>query len=430
MKIIPEDKLFNDVPHCATVHAQSHEAVVRLLANGKVDCGVEIGVQYGQNAEAILATHPTQALYGIDCYQTAVGTITPLNDPARDNEVYGFALGKLDRFGDRYTHIKKRSNEALVDVPGLIDFIYIDGDPSRKQLYDDISYWFPKVRTGGIMIGHGYGHSSYRHIAPLVDNYFGLTPQLDNEGVWWVKKDRLFKPERKISVVTPFYNTGYWARWVFEVAIADPRIEEIIIVDDESVPGETEMLKTVIQDVPKIRYVRNDQNQGELKSRVRGAELAKNNWLIFLDGDNSLTPEYLDAIYAIPDWRSDVIYHPSFGNKKHINYESLVGQYFNQSKMAEYINTSPYLISMFLNTGNYFMNKDSYLEAARECLEIPKHSYGDIVVNSRWLRAGMFIFVVEGMHYVHRTRKESAWKDHATEMEAQIKIELEALGCV
>jgi hypothetical protein len=416
MTVIPSDPLIDEVAHSELVHDGARESILKVLKGRGFEFGVEVGVQYGQGSEKWLDNNVVFRMYGVDPYKTEVGQISPLQN--RDTDTYGFAMGKLSRFGDRYVHIKKTSVEAIIDVPGMVDFVYLDAGKDKKSVIDDITYWYPKIKVGGVMFGHDYDHVSYPHMTGIVDEYFGHKPNVEEGGIWWVEKKDI-KKEPKVSVVTPFYNTGYLAHQILE-CIEDERIDEMIIVDDCSLEGEAEMLKMEIAKHPKVKYFRNEKNQGELKTRIRGTELAKNDWVIFLDGDNSLTESYLDEIYRIPQWRSDVIYCPDFGNIKHINYIPLAGNYINKESIKPLLNNSLYLMSMFLNTGNYFMHRQSYLETAIPLQGIPKHEYGDIIIAESWLDAGHYFFVVDGMRYVHRRRKNSVWREHAKEMQTHI----------
>lgn len=422
MKLIPEDKLFQDVDHSAEVHKSARDSVLKILRDNNFKVGVEIGIQYGQLSERLLDNGVVETLYGIDPYDTNIGTITPLNDKSRDNEVYGFVLGKLNRFKDRYTHIKKTSNEALFDVNEQIDCIYIDGGKSKQQIYDDISFWFPKIRKNGIICGHDYAHSSYPYISSIVDSYFGFAPQVKEGGIWWVKKEGQYKIDRKVSVVTPFYNASRYMVDFISSIIFDPRIKEVIIVDDFSRDEEYIKMRNFAKpmnattEYDKVQVYRNEENLGEFATRIQGAELATSDWVVFLDNDNYLTPKYLDAIYAIPNWREDVIYAPDFGNHEHINYRELDGLYISKENAKKFLN-KPYMFTMFLNTGNYFMNRKNYLEISKPISKIPKHAYGDIYFNGAWLDNNNLMFVVPEMEYVHTIRKDSAWKEHKDEMQ-------------
>lgn len=425
MKVVPKDLLIEEVEHCEKVHNSARQSVLNVIRFKNFKRGIEVGVQYGQGSEMWLDANVVEEMYGVDPYKTEIGEVSPIGKQV-DDLTYGFAMGKLSKFRNRYTHIKKTSMEALTDVPNTVDFVYLDAGKDKKSIMDDLAYWYPKIKVGGIMFGHDYNHVSYPHITTIIDNFFGKKPNVEDGGIWWVEKKDI-KTEPKISVVTPFYNTGFWARDVFNEIVNDPRIDEVIIVDDCSLEGETFMLKQVIKDNPKIKYFKNEENLGELKTRIRGAKEAKNDWVIFLDGDNSLTQSYLDEIYRIPEWKSNVIYCPDFGNIKGINYRALSGTYINKESIKEIIKNNSYMIPMFLNTGNYFMHRQSYLETAITVQDIPKYEYGDIVIAEAWFDSGNYMFVVEGMEYVHRRRKNSVWKEHAQEMSGQIERVMEKL---
>ena len=45
---------------------------------------------------------------------------------------------------------KKFDNESL-------DFVYIDGNHSNDSVKEDIACWMPKVKKGGVLLGHDYG---------------------------------------------------------------------------------------------------------------------------------------------------------------------------------------------------------------------------------------------------------------------------------
>ena len=419
--------LEEEIINCKRVHAPARNSLVKLLRDKDFKVGVEIGVQYGLNAERWLKNAVVQKLYGVDPYDSVLFPIAPLKVP--DDEIYQDMLKRMKVFKNRYIHIRKTSNEALLDIDGTVDCIYIDGETTDKATYDDISFWYPKLRKGGIMAGHNYNHPSFPHIKKIVDNYFGVVPYTSDGYVWWYKRESVIN-DKKVSVVTPFYNA---ARYMAQLmaSVDDPRINEVIIVDDFSTDEEYIRMRNIVSPRDevreKVKVFRNPENFGEFKTRIRGAEEAQNDWVIFLDNDNFLLPEYLDAIYSIPQWRDDVIYAPDYGNHVHINYRELDGNYINKKNTVRFMKNS-YMFTMFLNTGNYLMNRNKYLDIAKPISEIAKHSYGDIYFNGAWLESGNSIFVVPGMEYKHTIRKDSAWKEHIDEMQPVINEIMSKLG--
>src|SRR3990167_5941517 len=288
--------LKEEIINCRRVHATARDFLVKLLRDRNFKVGVEIGIQYGLNSRRWLKNAVVQKLYGIDPYDSGLFPIAPLKIP--DDDIYEDMLKRMRIFKDRYIHIRKTSNDALLDIDGAIDCIYIDGETTDKATYDDISFWYPKLRKGGIIAGHNYNHPSFPHIKKIVDNYFNVAPYTGNGYIWWYEKGSVVN-DKKISVVTPFYNASRYIPTLIESTINDPRIDEVIIVDDFSKDEEYVQMRHLANPMnqgknhEKIQIYRNEENLGEFKTRIRGAELAKNDWVIFLDNDNFLTPSYL-----------------------------------------------------------------------------------------------------------------------------------------
>ena len=72
---------------------------------------------------------------------------------SEDHDVFLANLAKAG-VGERVRHVRKFSHEALVDVPGEIDLLYIDGAHRLKPALDDIRRWSAKVRPGGDVLIH------------------------------------------------------------------------------------------------------------------------------------------------------------------------------------------------------------------------------------------------------------------------------------
>lgn len=66
--------------------------------------------------------------------------------------------------------IRKPSLEAVSQFEdNSLDFVYIDGDHELKGVLDDIWYWYPKVRSGGIISGHDFIQFRGQHNSHVVD---------------------------------------------------------------------------------------------------------------------------------------------------------------------------------------------------------------------------------------------------------------------
>lgn len=398
-------ELEEDIKHCEEVHGLTRDTAVKVLKDRGLGIGVEIGVQYGLNAEKWLENNVVERMYGIDPYHTSIYPISPLR--GLDEEIYESAMQRLSRFGKRYTHIRRTSDEAIYYIKGKVDLVYVDGAKSKINAYNDITYWYPKLNDGGILCGNDYDHVSHPWVHNVITSYF---PDIHAEegDFWWVEK----KPRptgKKLSVVTPFYNTGSYVYALLENVADDDRIDDMVIIDDCSSEDEYRLLKYATEKYPKIRVFRNEENLGEFRNRIKATKLAKNDWVIFLDGDNALTKDYIDKITDLPFWREDVIYCPDYGLNKKIDYRVFSGDYIGLENLFDYVDgENRYQFNMFLGTGNYFMNRRKYLEVAVPIKEVDKDSYGDYYFSLEWLKKHKMFFL-PGMNYVHRLRKESEW---------------------
>ena len=76
-----------------------------------------------------------------------------VDDAAEDHQVFLANLAQAG-VGDRVRHVRKFSGEALSDVPGEIDLLYIDGAHRFGPARDDIRRWGAKVRPGCDLLIH------------------------------------------------------------------------------------------------------------------------------------------------------------------------------------------------------------------------------------------------------------------------------------
>ena len=65
-----------------------------------------------------------------------------------------------------------------------IDLIFIDADHQYQSVQDDISFWFPKIKTGGFLTGHDYGHKNFPGVKQAVDEAFGTDISVRGDRVW------------------------------------------------------------------------------------------------------------------------------------------------------------------------------------------------------------------------------------------------------
>lgn len=113
----------------------------------------------------------------------------------------------------------------------------------------------------------------------------------------------------KFSVVIPTYNSGkYLLRAMQSVFDQSFRDYEIIVVDDAST-DDTEQLIAPFLD--KVSYIRKIYNSGSAIARNAGIDVAKGDFIAFLDADDSWHPDKLLVINTILEGANGIkiMYH-------------------------------------------------------------------------------------------------------------------------
>ena len=93
-----------------------------------------------------------------------------------------------------------------------------------------------------------------------------------------------------VSVVIPCYGQAHFLREAIESVIAQAHPTEIVVVDDGSPDNTAE----VAARYPQVRYVR-QENKGLAEARNSGFRVATGDYLMFLDADDRLTPNAVEA---------------------------------------------------------------------------------------------------------------------------------------
>lgn len=88
-----------------------------------------------------------------------------------------------------------------------------------------------------------------------------------------------------VSVVIPAYNSARYISDAIESALIQDVALELIVIDDCS-KDELGIYMLKYKDDPRVRYMRNPVNMGVAKSRNRGVEEAKGEYIAFLDADD------------------------------------------------------------------------------------------------------------------------------------------------
>lgn len=237
-----------------------------------------------------------------------------------------------------------------------------------------------------------------------------------------------------ISIAITSFNRSDLTIESFSKVFDHPFVSEIVIVDDCSTEDHWQDLRTLVHRHPvwdKIRLFRNKENLGMSRNKSEAVRRATYEWVILLDSDNVLYPEYLDAIqkeactkgtnYGLQE---EIIYCPVKAEPDY-DFSQWSAQFIGRKNAKDFLGVKEFRV--LLNTCNYVVNRKRYLEVY-EYDETIKES-DTIYFNHLWLCSGGSFYVVPEMRYHHRRHSGSGWLngDHtynlkkADELQEKIK---------
>lgn len=222
----------------------------------------------------------------------------------------------------------------------------------------------------------------------------------------------------KLSLCLTTYNRFELLKESFSQVIDDPRIDDIVILDDASTDGSYEKIVDYYKCSNRIRVIRQAQNRGMQQNKRDAIAYSKNDWAIIFDSDNVIGKDYLDALEKTV-LHKDTIYCPTFA-KPTFDYRIYGSLSYNKDNAKGYIKQDQF--NMALNTCNYLVPRDEYLSVYKYNKD---HIASDTIwFNYNWLKAGFGFYFVPQMSYYHRVHKGSGFLqgvDHNMKMQAEVR---------
>ena len=93
----------------------------------------------------------------------------------------------------------------------------------------------------------------------------------------------------QVSIVMPSYNRANILRRTLPTYLQE-EVGEVIVVDDASTDNTAEVMRELMKQYPRIRYLRNDVNSKQGFTKNRGIEVARYEYIYFGDDDSIILP--------------------------------------------------------------------------------------------------------------------------------------------
>lgn len=161
-----------------------------LVDHAQLYIGAEIGVARGVFSETLLESLPRLQLYAVDPWcempdAADVGHLSYQGWPFL--EMYQEFARRTAPYQKRVTVLRLQSVEAALKVPDQsLDFVYIDAQHTYPACKADITAWAPKVKPGGLVMGHDFDPMWPGVMAAVQECY--PEAQVDRSStVWWVR---------------------------------------------------------------------------------------------------------------------------------------------------------------------------------------------------------------------------------------------------
>jgi len=112
----------------------------------------------------------------------------------------------------------------------------------------------------------------------------------------------------KVSIIIPVYNTDQYLDRSLQSAINQTLKEiEIICIDDGSTDNTLDILKKYEKKDNRIKVIHFDENKGVAAARNKGMEIAKGEFIGFMDSDDYADKRFFENLYKHSDGY-DIVY--------------------------------------------------------------------------------------------------------------------------
>jgi glycosyltransferase involved in cell wall biosynthesis len=116
-----------------------------------------------------------------------------------------------------------------------------------------------------------------------------------------------------LSVVMPVFNEAASVAFIIKIVLAQPPVQQLVIIDDCSTDGTWEKLQPLAQNESRIKLIRHERNQGKGAALRTGFTHATSPIVIIQDADMEYDPtEYYRLLGPVLSGKADVVFGSRF----------------------------------------------------------------------------------------------------------------------
>ena len=206
-----------------------------------------------------------------------------------------------------------------------------------------------------------------------------------------------------ISIVTASYNYEQYISETIQSVLNQTYSDwEMIIVDDCSTDNSVEVIKSFND--KRIKLFVNEKNLGLKGTVKRGIEEAKGDWVVFLESDDMITPDYLEKKIQIAQQYPDVnlIFNDCefFGDEKRVFDFNAV---LKRTRKILYEQTYPFDMFYYFYHSNKIFTFSSVMTKREDLLKINYEPKLDCLLDWHlWVQLaylGKFYYIPEKLTY-------------------------------
>ncbi len=178
----------------------------------------------------------------------------------------------------------------------------------------------------------------------------------------------------KLSILIPTYNydVSQLVHDLLSLSEKEQVDADITIGDDASTDAHCIQQNQALERLPHVRIINNKHNLGRAEIRNRLAQECQGEWILFIDSDAQVPPEFSLKSYLEEGKRSEVVcgglYHPATNPMPEASLRFKYERHADQRRSADIRSKTPY---QHLTTFNIFIRRSTFLQIQfdKDCKE-------------------------------------------------------------